>query len=104
MQFTGKLTDIKKGFQAALNEAKIKNLRFRDLSHTFATRMADLGTDAYTLVEIMGHADIKTSMIYVHASAEAGRRAVEKLHAKRHFGYVLVTETKKAGVTPVVSC
>ncbi len=35
-------------------------------------------------------------MIYVHASGDAGRRAVEKLDAKTHFSRVLVTETKTA--------
>jgi hypothetical protein len=42
----------------------------------------------------MGHADLKTTMIYVHTSGEAGRRAVEKLDAKMHFGHGLVTEGK----------
>lgn len=92
----GRLTDIKKGFRGAVAAAGIDNLRFHDLRHTFATRLADAGTDAYTLMEIMGHADLKTTMIYVHASGEAGRRAVEKLDAKTHFSHVLVTEKKTA--------
>lgn len=92
----GRLTDIKKGFRGAVNMAGIENLRFHDLRHTFATRLADAGTDAYTLMEIMGHADLKTTMIYVHASGEAGRRAVEKLDAKRHFSHEVVTKRKTA--------
>jgi hypothetical protein len=46
---------------------------------------------------------LKTTMIYVHASAEAGRRAVEKLDAKRHFGHALVTEKKTADGESAVS-
>ena len=92
----GRLTDIKKGFRGAVDKAGIVNLRFHDLRHTFATRLADAGTDAYTLMEIMGHADLKTTMIYVHASGEAGRRAVEKLDAKRHFSHEVVTKRKTA--------
>jgi integrase len=92
----GRLTDIKKGFRSAALKAEIENLRFHDLRHTFATRLADAGTDAYTLMEILGHADIKTTMIYVHASAEAGRSAVEKLDTKWQFSHVLVTEKKTA--------
>lgn len=92
----GRLTDIKKGFRGAVDLAGIENLRFHDLRHTFATRLADAGTDIYTLKEIMGHEDIKTTMIYVHASGEAGRIAVEKLDGKRHFSNVLVTERKTA--------
>ncbi len=92
----GRLTDIKKGFRGAVDTAGIENLRFHDLRHTFATRLADAGTDAYTLMEIMGHADLKTTMIYVHASGEAGRRAVEKLDAKRHFSHEVVTKRRTA--------
>lgn len=93
---TGRLTDIKKSFRSAVDLAEIDNLRFHDLRHTFATRLADAGTDAYTLMEIMGHADLKTTMIYVHASGDAGRKAVEKLDAKQHFGHEVVTERKTA--------
>jgi len=92
----GRLTDIKKSFRGAVDMAGIENLRFHDLRHTFATRLADAGTDAYTLMEIMGHADLKTTMIYVHASGDASRRAVEKLDANKHFSHVLVTQRKTA--------
>ena len=92
----GRLTDIKKGFRRAVDMAEIENLRFHDLHHTFATRLADAGTDAYTLMEIMGHADLPTTMIYVHASGDAGRRAVEKLDAKTHFSHDMVTKRKTA--------
>jgi hypothetical protein len=44
----------------------------------------------------MGHADLKTTMIYVHASGEAGLRAVEKLDAKSQFSHELVTKRKTA--------
>lgn len=92
----GRLTDIKKGFRKAVDLAGIENLHFHDLRHTFATRLADAGIDAYTLMQIMGHADLKTTMIYVHASGEAGLRAVEKLDARRHFSHEVVTKRKTA--------
>lgn len=76
------LTDIKKSFRTAVNEAGIKNFRFHDLRHTFATRLADEGTDIFTLKEILGHADIKTTMIYVHANGKSSHRAVAKLDKK----------------------
>jgi integrase len=91
----GRLVDLRKSFSGALREAKIKNFRFHDLRHTFATRLADEGTDIFTLKEILGHAEIKTTMIYVHANGEAGRRAVEKLDAKKHFGPALGPKLKR---------
>ncbi len=93
----GRLVDLKKGFSRAVHEAGITNFRFHDLRHTFATRLADAGTDVFTLKEILGHADVKTTMIYVHVSREAGRRAVEKLDAKTHFRHKSVTKIKTAG-------
>lgn len=98
-QTGGRLVDLKKGFSRAVEEAEIKNFRFHDLRHTFATRLADEGTDVFTLKEILGHAEIKTTMIYVHANREAGRRAVEKLDAKTHLRHKSVTKTKTAGAS-----
>lgn len=96
-QTGGRLVDLKKGFTGAVKEAGIKNFRFHDLRHTFATRLADAGTDVFTLKEILGHADIKTTMIYVHTNGEAGHRAVEKLDEKRHLCHQSVTKSKTAG-------
>jgi integrase len=93
-----RLVDLKKGFSCAVKEAGIKNFRFHDLRHTFATKLSP-ETDVFTLKEILGHADIKTTMIYVHTSGEAGRRAVEKLDVKKHFGPELGPETKTAGAS-----
>ena len=97
-QTGGRIVDLKKGFTRAVDEAGIRNFRFHDLRHTFATRLADAGTDVFTLKEILGHAEIKTTMIYVHANGEASRRAVAKLDAKTHFCHQSVTKTKTAGV------
>ncbi|MCI0660640.1 MAG: site-specific integrase [Acidobacteria bacterium] len=73
------LTETKKGFNAACQDAGIKNFRFHDLRHTAGTRLADAGADAFTIKEILGHSSIQTSAIYVHATDEGKRRAVEAL-------------------------
>jgi integrase len=73
------LTGIRKGFIAACREAGIKNFRFHDLRHTAGTRLADAGADAFTIKEILGHGSIQTSAIYVHATDQGKRRAVEAL-------------------------
>jgi integrase len=57
-QAGGKLTDIKKSFGSAVKVAGIKNFRFHDLRHTFATRLADEATDPFTLMSLLGHADL----------------------------------------------
>ena len=87
----GKLIEIKRSFNRALGEAKIKNLRFHDLRHTAATRMADAGADAFTLMKILGHSDIRMTSRYTHATDSAIRKAVENLDRNGNFGHVLVT-------------
>lgn len=41
-------------------------VRFHDLRHTFATRLAATGQPLRTIQEFLGHADAKTTQIYAH--------------------------------------
>jgi integrase len=75
----GKLTDLKKKFQAARKKAKLEDFRFHDIRHTFATRMGDAGVDIFTLAELLGHSDIRITKRYAHGTEENKRQAVEKL-------------------------
>ena len=48
------------------------------LRHTFATLMLEGGCDIYSLSKMMGHSDIKTTTIYLYASAEHLRSQITK--------------------------
>jgi site-specific recombinase XerD len=48
------------------------------LRHTFATLMLEGGVDIYSLSRMMGHSDIKTTTIYLAASAEHLRSQMMK--------------------------
>lgn len=48
------------------------------LRHTFATLMLEGGCDIYSLSKMMGHSDIKTTTIYLSASAEHLRSQMTK--------------------------
>jgi site-specific recombinase XerD len=48
------------------------------LRHTFATLMLEGGCDIYSLSRMMGHSDIKTTTIYLYASAEHLRSEMAK--------------------------
>jgi integrase len=56
---------MRRRFYAALDAAELPRIRFHDLRHTFGT----LAVQAFPLTDVkayMGHADIQTTMIYVH--------------------------------------
>jgi len=59
-----------------------KHLSFHIARHTFGTNLAELTADPYLIKELMGHADIKTSMIYIHNSKERINRQLRKVDWK----------------------
>jgi len=49
------------------------------LRHTFGTGLADRGVPVERIRELMGHASIQTSQLYITVSSEQKRQAVERL-------------------------
>ena len=81
---TGKpYVDIKRSFDSACKRAGIENLRFHDLRHSFATRLARRGVDLVIVKELMGHASIVTTQRYLHSQASEKALAVETLTKKQ---------------------
>jgi integrase len=57
---------VTKRFKAACRAAGVREIKFHDLRHTFATRLAASGQPLRTIQEFLGHADSKTTQIYAH--------------------------------------
>jgi integrase len=57
---------VTRRFKAACRAAGVREVRFHDLRHTFATRLAATGQPMRTIQEFLGHADSKTTQIYAH--------------------------------------
>jgi integrase len=57
---------VTRRFQAACAAAGVPVITFHELRHTFATRMAATGAPLRKLQDWLGHADIKTTQIYMH--------------------------------------
>ena len=56
---------LRRRYKDALKRAALRPLRFHDLRHTFGTRMI-AKADIRRVQEWMGHADIQTTMRYLH--------------------------------------
>lgn len=57
---------IRRYFKRDLEASGVRELRFHDLRHTAATLMIDRGVDLVTVSKILGHKDMKTTMLYLH--------------------------------------
>ena len=71
--------DIREGFTNALKKAGIKNFRFHDLRHTFASHLVMAGVDLKTVQELLGHKTFEMTLRYSHLSPDHKRRAIEVL-------------------------
>ncbi|WP_346913914.1 site-specific integrase [Clostridium sp.] len=66
-------------FQSILKKLEIKPMKFHALRHTYATRLIEAGAKPSNVQELMGHSDIATTYIYVHATEEGKVEEVKKL-------------------------
>lgn len=56
-------------------------LTWHDLRHTGPTRLAQAGADLYTIKDLTGHGDIRTTQRYAHHCEDRARVATERLAA-----------------------
>jgi site-specific recombinase XerD len=66
-------------FNDLMKRLSMPQFKLHSLRHSFATKIIAKGADIYTVKELLGHQDIRTSMVYAKVSTDKLRDAVDKL-------------------------
>jgi integrase len=71
--------DVKKSIDAACRRAGIKDFRFHDLRHTFASHLVMAGIDITTVKALLGHKTLTMTLRYAHLAQSHTQNAVSVL-------------------------
>jgi len=70
---------IRHSFKKALIRAEIKDFKFHDLRHTFASHLDMNNVNLLTVKELLGHSTINMTLRYAHLASDEKQKAVNSL-------------------------
>jgi len=76
----GVMDNIKNSWTRLMKNAEIKNFRFHDCRHTFASRLVMRGVDLNTVRELLGHSSIEMTLRYAHLAPAKLATAIATLN------------------------
>lgn len=74
--------NVNSAWEGLLKDAKIEGFRWHDMRHDFASRLVMAGIPLNTVRDLLGHADLKTTLRYAHLAPDVKAAAVEVLAHK----------------------
>ena len=75
----------------------LEGMKLHSLRHTFGTYLIAMGYDLTVAKELLGHEDIKTTLIYAKADTRLLREAMHSFDVLGRNGYKMVTRTETGG-------
>src|SRR5208337_3880394 len=86
--------NVRRALVGTLDRAGIKNFRFHDLRHTFASHMVMRGASLKDLQELLGHKSMSMVLRYAHLTQEHKKKAVNLLQGLTTSGEKSLPVTK----------
>lgn len=73
--------NLSHGFRRACQKAGVKDFRFHDLRHTFASHLVMSGVNIFQVSKWLGHSSVTiTEKYYAHFAPDCKREEIEKLN------------------------
>lgn len=90
--------DLKKSFHTALKKAGIRDFKFHDTRHTFASQLVMSGVDITSVKELLGHKSLTMTLRYAHLAPAHKVKAVKILDnalTGKYYDFMTVRDSRE---------